>query len=121
MLFDYYQTDRMLICIDRGGFDLINDFYRNGTRGVVDCANNIMETTRAVIAQGDRYGCRFSTIVLQVWSAKYVADCYRARLYRHVGQCERDHAGVLGLLRRRLKLMDVCWNMIMNRLIGGQV
>jgi len=34
MLFDYYQTDRMLICIDPGGFDLINDFYadRSGTR-----------------------------------------------------------------------------------------
>ncbi|WP_417259891.1 DUF5928 domain-containing protein [Celeribacter sp.] len=34
MLFDYYQTDRMLICIDPGGFDLINDFYadRSSTR-----------------------------------------------------------------------------------------
>ncbi|MEN8838298.1 MAG: DUF5928 domain-containing protein [Celeribacter marinus] len=40
MLFDYYDTDRMLICIDPGGFDLINDFYadRSGTRMLdVEC------------------------------------------------------------------------------------
>ncbi|WP_417248426.1 DUF5928 domain-containing protein [Celeribacter sp.] len=34
MLFDYYKTDRMVICLDPDGFDLISDFYadRSGTR-----------------------------------------------------------------------------------------
>lgn len=34
MLFDYYGTDKMVICLDPDGFDLISDFYsdRSGTR-----------------------------------------------------------------------------------------
>jgi hypothetical protein len=34
MLFDYFKTDRMVICLDSDGVDLIRDFYndRSGTR-----------------------------------------------------------------------------------------
>ena len=34
MLFDYYETDRLMICLDPSNFDLIHDFYgdRNETR-----------------------------------------------------------------------------------------
>ncbi|AJE45486.1 DUF5928 domain-containing protein [Celeribacter indicus] len=40
MLFDYFDTDRMVVCIDPGGIDLIRDFYsdRSGTRLLdIDC------------------------------------------------------------------------------------
>ncbi|MEM5475570.1 DUF5928 domain-containing protein [Pacificibacter sp. AS14] len=34
MLFDYYETDRMVVCLDSDGLELIKDFYsdRSGTR-----------------------------------------------------------------------------------------
>jgi hypothetical protein len=40
MLFDYYETDRLLICLDPSNFDLVRDFYedRNETRLLeIDC------------------------------------------------------------------------------------
>lgn len=34
MLFDYFETDRMVVCLDSDGIELIRDFYsdRSGTR-----------------------------------------------------------------------------------------
>ncbi len=70
MLFDYYETDRLLICLDPSNIDLFRDFYadRSETRMLeIDCAYSDSylhgHATRVGLASGTTSAADFETLL----------------------------------------------------------